>query len=193
MPSKNTTVPCVCRHCGITFNTRTPSEIARGNGKYCSATCYHLAQTKDPSTRFWAKVDTSGDCWLWTGALTIPGYGKFDLTTTHRFSYVLAYGPIPEGMCVLHRCDVRSCVRPDHLFLGTQKENAADMITKGRHKGGAVPGKGQWDVILTDEKVNEIRRLAAAGHSQGSLAKQFGVARATIQGVINRRSWKHLP
>lgn len=78
--------------------------------------------------RFWQKVDKSEGCWLWTAATNPKGYGCFAPTPdnqmgAHRFSYMLAKGPIPDGLFVLHRCDVPACVRPDHLFLGTQREN----------------------------------------------------------------------
>lgn len=89
--------------------------------------------------RFWFRVDKSADCWTWTAA---RGAGKFDygyfwtdskkLVKAHRYSYALANGPIPEGMVICHRCDNPPCVRPDHLFLGTQKDNIRDMDAKGR-------------------------------------------------------------
>lgn len=89
--------------------------------------------------RFWFRVDKSGDCWTWSAA---RGAGKFDygyfwtdgkkLVKAHRYAYALANGPIPEGMVICHRCDNPPCVRPDHLFLGTQKDNIHDMDAKGR-------------------------------------------------------------
>ncbi len=93
-----------------------------------------------PWVRFWTHVDKSGDCWIWTGARYALGYGAFGPKGTgamgaHRYSWILAHGEIPTGMLVLHKCDVRCCVNPDHLFLGTQKDNIADMIAKGRRRG----------------------------------------------------------
>lgn len=94
----------------------------------------------DPAIRFWTHVDKSGDCWIWTGARYALGYGAFGPKGTgamgaHRYSWILAHGEIPAGMKVLHKCDVRCCVNPDHLFLGTQKDNIADMMAKGRRRG----------------------------------------------------------
>jgi len=91
--------------------------------------------------RFWKKADKSGDCWLWTGSKMSSGYGSFNfygnVQLAHRVSWILKYGPIPigydfHGTCVLHKCDTKLCVNPDHLFLGTNADNVADMLAKGR-------------------------------------------------------------
>lgn len=99
---------------------------------------------KTTKQRFWSKVDRNGPahpelgtrCWVWT-ASTAAGYGNFCVRRplnvgSHRFSWELSNGPIPEGLWVLHRCDNRRCVNPAHLFLGTAKDNVRDMIAKGR-------------------------------------------------------------
>lgn len=86
--------------------------------------------------RFWAKVDRGGECWLWTAGRDSSGYGSLRTGHTkvsaHRLSWQLHHGQIPPGQNVLHRCDNPRCVRPDHLFLGTQADNVADMVAKGR-------------------------------------------------------------
>ena len=94
-----------------------------------------------PHRRFWSKVEKIAgcDCWIWTGALAKKGYGHLSKgrdineSQAHRYSYRLAYGPIPEGMLVCHKCDIPCCVRPDHLFLGTYTDNILDAVKKRRH------------------------------------------------------------
>ena len=95
--------------------------------------------------RFWSKVDTSGDCWEWTGRMTAAdGYGGIKVLgeqAAHRVSWVIHHGPVPDGLWVLHHCDNRKCVRPDHLYLGTVQDNNRDAVTRGRMRRGPVKTK----------------------------------------------------
>lgn len=97
--------------------------------------------TGRPPKPFWAHVHFGPGCWTWLASKKHDGYGKRKhngkMTTAHRVSFEMEFGPIPDGLAVLHRCDNPPCVRPDHLFLGTQQENIADMVAKGRHSRGA--------------------------------------------------------
>lgn len=91
----------------------------------------------DPVERFWAKVNKTVGCWLWTASASPDGYGKFNPTHgrtwyAHRYSWELHYGPITDGLRVLHHCDVPACVRPEHLHLGTDADNAREKIERGR-------------------------------------------------------------
>jgi hypothetical protein len=106
----------------------------------------------------------------------------------HRYAYELAYGPIPDDLCVCHRCDNRACVNPAHLFLGTRADNLADMRQKGRGAKGAEHGRSK----LTEEQVLGIREAAAAGEFQPAIAERFGVSRETVNLIHNRKIWTHL-
>lgn len=93
-----------------------------------------------PERRFWPRVEKGDGCWMWRGAKHRSGHGHFNAGSggymlAHRFAYEQLVGPIPEGMVLCHRCDTPACVRPDHLFVGTQADNVADMMTKARGRG----------------------------------------------------------
>ncbi len=154
----------------------------------------------DPIKYFWSRVIKTNYCWLWQGSLT-KGYGQIKLQALdeikpHRVSWVLAHGKIPKGIKVLHSCDVRNCVNPSHLFLGTTLDNINDKISKGRHKGwklhsGAHRGEKNSRTKLTDEKVQEIRfRYANGETNQSKLAKEYKVGQAQIWRIINNHQRK---
>lgn len=165
--------------------------------------------------RFWAKVNKAGPttshrpelgpCWLWTASLGSSGYGQFGLNghgarpvEAHRVAWMLTSGTIPPGLWVLHRCDVKRCVRPSHLFLGTLAENNRDMYAKGRavtqtHPEKMARGERQALAKLTAEKVREIRRLHAAGEQNYErLATRFDVDPSTVARVVKGVTWKHV-
>lgn len=128
--------------------------------------------------RFWAKVRKTESCWLWTGCANNKGYALIRPSGTepkklvHRISYIMAYGPISDAVCVLHRCDTPLCVRPDHLFLGTKADNNQDMKTKGRYH--SVLTKRQEALCESSPK------------SAKQLAREWGVDKGVI---LRRRSW----
>lgn len=155
--------------------------------------------TEEQILAFWMLVSKSdGDgCWTWQGAKgTKMRYGVMSLGArgsveyTHRISWMIANGPIPEGLCVLHSCDNPPCVRPDHLFLGTRTDNMTDKVRKGRqHRGEATCG-----VVLTDAKATEALELYASGEiSVWDLAQHFGVTEATMRALVNGQTWAHVP
>lgn len=141
------------------------------------------------------EYDTNGGCWLWTGAMTWGnGYGNIGHAGraygAHRASYETFIGPVPAGLCVCHRCDVRSCVNPAHLFLGDHKANMADMRMKGRaarQAGSAAPG-----AKLHEANIPAIRRLIADDFSNREIGFWFGVSADVINAIRAGRSWKHV-
>jgi hypothetical protein len=177
---------------------------------------------KSLEERFWEKVDKSAGtdgCWPWTGSLDRYGYGKIKRhgarvqTGTHRISYELCIGPIPEGLCVCHRCDVPACVNPAHLFLGTRSDNTRDMVSKKRdsrhthperyprgdeHQARKHPeylarGEKHWCAKLTETQVREIRFRYEHGETNKSeLGRQYKVRPSVIHNIIQRHIWKHV-
>jgi hypothetical protein len=154
-------------------------------------------RTPKPVSRFWSKVDKSGDCWLWTAFVDDCGYGRFRPTSkssmnmAHRHAWMLTYGPIPEGLLVCHRCDNPACVNPDHLFLGTHAENMTDMASKGRSRDSF--GEQNPRAKLTENTVREIRaRYAAGGITLKQLGAEYSVSDQAVWRLVHRKSWRHL-
>lgn len=133
--------------------------------------------------QFWERVEPepNSGCWLWTGPFVLGGYGTFSVSSrrmvgAHRFAYAEVYGPIPEGMLVCHRCDVKPCVNPDHLFLGTQRDNMQDMVRKGRN----------WQSLVTHcphgHEYNEANTRLYRGHRYCAVCeRERAVARWAAQ------------
>ena len=157
----------------------------------------HPKFTPSDVSRFWVKVDKTGPCWLWLASTRSYGYGQFwtkaygRMVEAHRIAWELMRGPIPAGMFVCHNCpggDNPRCVNPDHLFLDTQAGNNTDMVSKGRSSRGE---HRHW-ARLTEPQVRQIRELRASGRTQPGLAREFGVSRAAIGLIVQRKRWKHV-
>lgn len=142
--------------------------------------------------------EPNSGCWLWTGPINriIPpygGYGRFNKEAAHRYSFRKFKGEIPTGKLVLHKCDVRGCVNPDHLFLGTHQENTDDMFSKGRDKcenvGTFVNGSFHRMAKLTESTVKEIKN---SDLSHGCAARLYNVHKSTIKDIRKGRTWRHV-
>lgn len=156
------------------------------------------------SERFWNKVqiiDDDDSCWPWMGSRNEGGYGicGADSPTgdrvASRVAWILTFGPVPDGLYVLHHCDYRPCCRPSHLWLGTYLDNARDREAKGQRvnfKAPVMPGEAHPLARLTDDDVRAIRRGRAEGVPALVLAERYGVNRPTIYNIEAGRRWQHV-
>jgi hypothetical protein len=147
--------------------------------------------------RFAASIlpEPNSGCWLWDAGIDAYGYGRIasgkrpgEKLKAHRLSYELHCGPISHGANVLHRCDVRLCVNPSHLFLGSHQDNHADMVRKRRHCIGARNGRA----ILSDGAVRAARAAFSDGATVACLALHYGVRHVTMGHAVTGRSWRHV-
>ena len=154
----------------------------------------HLKRSTSPhiEDRLWPRVDRSGDgCWEWQAYRSRAGYGTFtymgEVRLAHRIAWMLTHGPIPEGMEVCHSCDNPACCRPDHLFLGTHRENMHDCLNKGRFHRGERTGGAR----LTEDDVRVIRTLYPQ-MNYTDIGKRYGVTIGTIKAIIVGKTWRHV-
>ena len=146
--------------------------------------------------RFEAKYmpEPMSGCWLWTGSVVGSGYGSFSRgrrgegnATAHRVSYELRHGPIPQGLYVLHKCDVKTCVNPDHLYLGTAQNNSSDMVARGRCI--APVGERNGNTKLTG---NDVRRIRLDARPETQIAVDYGLSRSAVGKIKRRERWKSI-
>lgn len=133
--------------------------------------------------------EPNSGCWLWTGAVTKHGHGTFHVkrktVSAHRLAFERSKGKIPDGLYVLHKCDVRCCVNPDHLWIGTQSDNLKDMASKGRSSLGEKNKRAK----LTE---TDVRLIRASSDPYAELARRYGVHEQLIYQIRKRIIWRHI-
>lgn len=175
------------------------------------------------AARFWSKVRITDGCWEWTATRNAHGYGTITVGGTkrlaHRIAWEITFGPLMDQRHVLHHCDNPPCVRPDHLFRGTQADNLRDMFGKGRGRPAGFSSERQPDQTrrargddhwmhkhpervargsahgkskLTEDQVREIRNLSKGGWTLARLSAEYGVRMSTLSMVIRRETWAHV-
>ena len=185
----------VCRGCGRSSEVNRRVTWGKRRG-CCSHECAALPHILNPW--FWSHVDKSAgldECWIWTGGKDKDGYGKFAYgphsarthIRAHAYSFEISHGS-RGGLYVLHRCDVRACCNPAHLFVGTAKENYDDARSKGRNTRGERVGS----VRFTEEDVRRIRAEAANGRRGRAIAREIGCSTHAVYAVIHRETWAHI-
>ena len=151
--------------------------------------------------KFWRYVQKTDSCWNWVGGIdkdkygtimTCKAEGKIHRKRAHRVSWEIHNGQIPDRLWVLHHCDNPSCVNPEHLFLGTPKDNTQDMIRKGRHGKTGCRGENHRNVKLNWEKVNQIRQLFSTGKfTKRDLGKMFNIGDRQIGYIVRFEMWRN--
>lgn len=150
-----------------------------------------LSAPTETGCRLWAKGTDRG-----YGRFTLPAAHGGKLVYAHRFAYALAYGDIPAGMDVLHRCDTPACCNPSHLFLGTQGDNNRDMWEKGRARPwGGKPKRGSLSgrSKLHESDIYVMLDLLQAGWNQSQVAREFGIDRSSVSFIRAGKTWRHIP
>lgn len=169
--------PWTCPRCSVTMKRGGKPP----HTKWCGT---------DYVALFWSKVDKTGSCWIFTGAKLKGGYGHFvhlgNHWQTHRLSWFLKNGD-PSGFDVLHTCDVPACCNPDHLYLGTDKDNANDRVARGR----ILRGDQLHSAKLTDAQAREILSLKGQTAAK-ELSAKYGVGSGAINAIWRRETWTHL-
>ncbi len=180
--------------CGKSFSV-PPSTLKHRITIYCSRACAQPTGEEAEKERFWAKVDKSGECWLWTGGTDSKGYGSIMINSriigTHVFSWELHNGrKVPKEMDVCHNCpgpdgDQKACCNPAHLWIGTRAEHGRDTSAKGQFKTRRK---------FTPEEVIEMRRQFADGEATiRALSHQQGCSYNNMRQIIRRETYKHVP
>jgi hypothetical protein len=183
MKKEGTQSTCVV--CGKSYYL-PPSH--RKNSKSCSWECRSVlisGERTDLSERFWAKVNKTDTCWLWTAGTTHSGYGsirvKGKALRAHRVAYEMLVGPIPEGAVLMHSCDTPACCNPAHLSIGSQRENIHDAIEKGR----TCHREKHWNYKISPQDIMDIQAAHIGGATGRAIAKHFSVSESLVSKILS--------
>jgi hypothetical protein len=174
----------------------TPSVNCKARSIYCSKCARENISRPSVEERFWKYVNKTDYCWIWSGGKYSNGYGSLAINTypvlAHRFSYELHFGKINPNLLVCHKCDNPSCVNPEHLFLGTQKDNLQDMIFKNRLNR---KGEKSNNHILSKDDVISIRKRYNEGGSVTEIFNDYKnliANRESIRSICKNLSWTNI-
>lgn len=191
-------------HCGCGQQTQMAKQTEKRAGWIKGQPVRYVVghsggpKSRPTEVRFWECVapGPEEECWPWQGYRNKRGYGCLTIggrngraVHTHRLAWELNFGSIPDGLCVLHKCDNPPCCNPNHLFLGTDADNVADKVKKGRQARGEHHGQS----TLTTELVLQIRKLHADGGKTSVIARLLKMPYSTVRNIINRTRWGHIP
>jgi len=183
------------------YNLKIDNAAVYSSSYNKKAKKFHGSLTERFSRYVYLSKDINNNCWNWMGAKNDCGYGVIGrgtrchgISKAHRVAYeIFHFTDLHKTICVCHICDNPACVNPKHLFLGTQADNVADMIAKGRNTPPPVrKGEEANFAKLTEQQIRQIRKLSKAGTSSRKIAKSFAVSKTTILQIVNHKSWRHV-
>lgn len=179
-----------CNLCGKIYEAKI-WYVARNENIFCSRHCAQKSHAKrNTEEQFWQRVEIKrpDDCWLFTGRKNQDGYGQIayqcKTQNANRVSYIIANGPIPKGMVVMHTCDNPPCVNPKHLKIGTQQQNIEDMVSKGRNRNGGGGAQNVLSVLTADQRAEIRKKFTGIKGQKSAMALEYGCCVQTICNVL---------